>query len=64
MLNLEEDCFINCPYCMENISIRIDLTSGQNQFLIYDCEVCCQSISIQIEIDVDGIINLTTKRES
>lgn len=64
MLNLEEDCFINCPYCMENISIRVDLTGGQNQFLTYDCEVCCQPISIQIEIDVNGSINLTTKKES
>lgn len=64
MPSVEEDCFISCPYCMESISIRIDLIGGQKQSLIYDCEVCCQPISIQIEIDVNGIINLTTEKES
>ena len=49
---------------MESISIRIDLTGGQKQFLIYDCEICCQPISIQIEIDVNGIAKLTTEKES
>ena len=63
MLNLEEDCFINCPYCMESISIRVDLTGGQNQFLTYDCEICCQPISIRIEVGVNGIANLTTEKE-
>ena len=64
MQNLEEDYFINCPYCMERISIRIDLTGGQNQFLIYDCEICCQPISIRIGVDVSGVINVTTEKES
>ena len=64
MLNLEEDYSINCPYCTESRAIRIDLTGGQKQFLIYDCEVCCQPISVQLEIDVNGIINLTTEKES
>ena len=64
MSSIEEDCFISCPYCTESIAIRIDLTGGQKQSLISDCEVCCQPISIQIEIDVNGIINLTTEKES
>ena len=64
MLPLEEDYFINCPYCMESISTRIDITGGQKQSLIYDCEVCCQPILIHIEIDVNGIATLTTEKES
>ena len=64
MLNLEEDCFINCPYCTESISIKIDLTGGQNQSLTYDCEVCCRPIIIRVEINVDGAINIITERES
>ena len=64
MLSLEEDCFVNCPYCMESIKVRIDFTGGQNQFFTYDCEICCQPISIQIKIDVNGIIDLTTEKES
>ena len=64
MLNLEEDCFINCPYCLESIGIKIDLTGGQNQLLTYDCEVCCRPITLQIEIDSEGIINVTAEKES
>lgn len=64
MLNLEEDCFINCPYCLESIKVRIDLTGGQNQFLTYDCEVCCRPIIIRVEINIDGAINILTERES
>ncbi len=64
MPSVEEDYSINCPYCLENIKIRIDLTGGQNQFLIYDCEVCCRPITLQVEIDDDGVINTITERES
>lgn len=64
MPSAEEDCFINCPYCLESIEIRIDLTGGQNQFLTYDCEVCCRPITLQCEIDSNGNINITTERES
>ncbi len=64
MPNVEEDCFINCPYCLESIEIRIDLTGGQSQLLTYDCEVCCRPITLQCEIHSDGIINIVTERES
>ena len=64
MSSAEEDCFVNCPYCLESIKVRIDLTGGQNQILTYDCEICCQPISIRIEIDVNGSANLITEKES
>ena len=64
MPSVEEDCFINCPYCLESIKIRIDLTGGQNQSLTYECEVCCRPITLQIEFNADGIINIITERES
>ncbi len=64
MPSVEEDCFINCPYCLESIEIRVDLTGGQNQFLNYDCEVCCRPITLQVEINDDGNINIITERES
>ena len=64
MSSAEEDCFVNCPYCLENIKVRIDLTGGRNQFLTYDCEVCCRPIILQCEIHADGVINIITERES
>lgn len=64
MLSAEEDCFINCPFCLESIGVRIDRTGGQNQLLTYDCEVCCRPITLQVEINDDGNINIVTERES
>ncbi|OGI19775.1 MAG: hypothetical protein A3B68_08160 [Candidatus Melainabacteria bacterium RIFCSPHIGHO2_02_FULL_34_12] len=64
MLSAEEDCFINCPFCLESIAVRIDRTGGQNQFLTYDCEVCCRPITLQVEINDDGNINIMTEKES
>ena len=64
MSSAEEDCFVNCPYCLESIKVRIDLTGGQNQILTYDCEVCCRPMTLQCEIYADGVINIITERES
>ena len=49
---------------MERISIKVDLTGGQKQSLIYDCEVCCRPITLQVEIHADGVINIITEKES
>ena len=64
MSSAEEDCFVNCPYCLESIKVRIDLTGGQNQIFTYDCEVCCRPMTLQCEIYADGVINIITERES
>ncbi len=63
MAHLEEDYEYNCPYCMELISIRIDNTGGRQQTLVTDCEVCCQPIQVEIEMDEDGVANFIAKRE-
>jgi len=39
--------FFQCPYCFEQISILID-TSTQDQNFIEDCEVCCNPIEFRI----------------
>ncbi len=44
-------------------SIRIDETAGNRQFFVTDCEVCCRPIEIELDIDADGYVNLTAKRE-
>ncbi len=37
--------FFQCPYCWENISILLDLSLFQEEY-IEDCEVCCNPIQI------------------
>ncbi len=59
---LESDQELNCPYCAEVISLRVDSTGGKRQFFVTDCEVCCRPIDIEIEVESDGYIQLTAKR--
>jgi hypothetical protein len=42
--------FFQCPYCFEEISMLID-PSEPNQEYIEDCEVCCNPITIKIALD-------------
>ncbi|WP_053970249.1 CPXCG motif-containing cysteine-rich protein [Mangrovimonas sp. ST2L15] len=37
--------FFTCPYCWETISMLIDV-SIKNQEYIEDCEVCCNPIKV------------------
>ncbi len=49
-----EEHFFLCPYCNANISILIDL-SVRNQSYIEDCEVCCNPMQIQLQIEEQNI---------
>jgi len=40
--------FFHCPYCFEEISILVD-TSVQDQDFIEDCEVCCNPIQFIVK---------------
>ena len=43
----EIEKFFNCPYCLERISMILDISIESAQTYIEDCEVCCQPIQIQ-----------------
>jgi transcription elongation factor Elf1 len=49
-----EEHFFNCPYCWQEISMLLDLSSGGQQY-VEDCEVCCNPITISFQTD-DGNI--------
>ncbi|MBS1982814.1 MAG: CPXCG motif-containing cysteine-rich protein [Bdellovibrionales bacterium] len=40
------DCEVQCPYCGESFWLGVDLSEGENQQWIWDCEVCCQPINV------------------
>ena len=44
---------IQCPYCGESIEIIVDC-SLEEQSYIEDCSVCCQPMTITVELDADG----------
>ncbi len=41
---------LTCPFCLEKISIVLDLSVDGPQTYIEDCEVCCQAIQLSYVI--------------
>lgn len=52
-MNLLQENDIHCPYCGEAISILIDESQGEQQY-IEDCQVCCRPINIRVSAGFDG----------
>lgn len=49
-----EEQFFQCPYCWETISMLVDVSIEQQQY-VEDCEVCCNPIEISISIDEGNV---------
>ncbi|TXE16597.1 CPXCG motif-containing cysteine-rich protein [Psychroserpens burtonensis] len=45
-----QEHFFQCPYCWQSISMLIDVSQYQQQY-IEDCEVCCNPIQLRISTD-------------
>lgn len=43
-----------CPYCLEKISMLLDLSVQGEQSYVEDCEVCCQPIQVSYSVTDDG----------
>lgn len=50
-----EEIYIQCPYCLQAISILLDLGIYGNADVVDDCEVCCRPIEISYIVE-DGEI--------
>lgn len=61
---LERDYAFICPYCGVTLSVRLDVTGGRKQALVYDCETCCRPIALEFEFDGDEIVSFTAEREN
>jgi len=53
--------FFQCPYCWEEISVLID-HSQNDQDYIEDCEVCCNPIQLIIKIENNEILSFFSKK--
>ena len=51
---------VPCPYCGGSYDSAIDLTLGVQQY-IEDCQVCCRSIELGLDV-VDGALQGVTAR--
>ncbi len=50
---LEQFLDIECPYCAEWITARLDLSAGAQSY-VEDCQVCCQPIAITLLVSEAG----------
>lgn len=46
---MSEEYFFMCPHCWQSISFILDL-SVHDQEYIEDCEVCCNPIEVEIQV--------------
>ena len=49
---------IHCPYCGEPISVVVDHSIGEQEY-VEDCQVCCRPIEISFELSGDDAVNVS-----
>ncbi len=58
----EVEKFFKCPYCIEKISMILDLSVEITQVYIEDCEVCCRPIQITYSVENEKIRGFSATR--
>ena len=58
----EIEKYFKCPYCLEKISMLLDMSEEGVQTYIEDCEVCCNPIQLTYEPINGKIKNFTTDK--
>lgn len=48
---------IQCPYCLQPITILLDTGVFEPTTIIEDCEVCCRPIEISYDVEDGEIIS-------
>ncbi len=51
-----EEMNIQCPYCLQAITVLVDTGVYEYTTLVDDCEVCCRPIEISYSVD-DGMVS-------
>ena len=46
-----EEMNIQCPYCLQAITVLVDTGVYEHTSLIDDCEVCCRPIEISYSVE-------------
>ena len=62
-MSLLEETAITCPYCGEPITILVDGSVEQQQY-IEDCEVCCRPMEIHVTVSASGTCQVEVRDEN
>lgn len=58
-----EEVDIQCPYCGEAITILVDCSISEQQY-VEDCQVCCRPIMITVSLDEQGLPQVEVRSEN
>lgn len=58
MTQPQESTSITCPVCFETFEILLDLSAGNKQSFVHDCEICCNPIQVNIRVSKKGSISV------
>jgi hypothetical protein len=62
-MNLLQENAISCPYCGEMITILVDGSVDEQQY-IEDCQVCCRPIDIRVSVSANGSCQIEARDEN
>ena len=51
-----EEMNIQCPYCLQAVTVLVDTGVYEYTTLIDDCEVCCRPIEISYSVE-EGVVS-------
>lgn len=54
---------ISCPYCGESITVLIDDTDSNEEY-IEDCQVCCRPITFNVTTHMNGELYISVRSEN
>lgn len=54
---------LDCPYCGEPISIVVDHSLVEQEY-VEDCQVCCRPMILNISIDSEGLATVSARVEN
>ncbi len=62
-LNEIEENAIRCPYCDESITVLVDLSVPQQEY-VEDCQVCCRPILLNVSVAGDAGVSIVARTEN
>lgn len=57
---MEIEHFFNCPHCWQTISMILDLSVAEQNY-VEDCEVCCNPIQISYTAESFELIDFSAE---
>jgi len=54
----------NCPFCGQENSLFVDISAGNRQRVLTDCETCCRPLVVDIRLSGDELLSIDASSEN